>query len=287
MRRATAGPWSRRRRAVPVRLASELKPSFFFRIALTCAGLALPFVAAITLPTSELNAFSLPARNSATIAGLAAITSSTIFSIAPASEICVRPFAAMIASASPLLAGPHRVEHVLRDLAGDRAVARCASAGRRAAPADTGACAMSSLALLSAADSSPSIQLATSLSRRASPPASACTAVSKYSASVAARRERRGVVRACRPYSRSKRALHRLGQLRQLRAHALDPLVVDHERRQVGIGEVAVVLRVFLAAHRARLAPVRIVEARLLHDACRRPRSARSAAAPRTRSPPA
>ena len=38
------------------------------------------------------------------------------------------------------------------------------------------------------------------------------------------------------------------------------------ERRQVGIGEVAVVLRVFLAAHRARLVAVGIVEARFLHD---------------------
>ena len=34
----------------------------FRRISLTCAGLALPWVAFITCPTSELNAFSLPAR---------------------------------------------------------------------------------------------------------------------------------------------------------------------------------------------------------------------------------
>ena len=57
--------------------------SLVLRIALTCAGLALPLDAAITLPTSALNAFSLPAFTSATMTGSAAITSSTIFPIAP------------------------------------------------------------------------------------------------------------------------------------------------------------------------------------------------------------
>src|SRR5207253_7864800 len=82
--------------------------SFCLRIALTCEGLALPLVAAITLPTSALNAFSLPALYSATIGAFAAITSSTILPIAPASEICFRPRATMIASASP----PHSPAHI-------------------------------------------------------------------------------------------------------------------------------------------------------------------------------
>src|SRR5262249_40791567 len=75
--------------------------SLSFRIALTCAGLALPLVAAITFPTSALKAFSLPPRSAATVGALAGSPSSTIFSIAPASEICLSPRAPMIASASP------------------------------------------------------------------------------------------------------------------------------------------------------------------------------------------
>lgn len=59
--------------------------------------------------------------------------------------------------------------------------------------------------------------------------------------------------------------LDRGGQFGHLALHALDPGRVDHERHQIGVGEVAVILRIFLAAHRARLALVRIVEARFLH----------------------
>ena len=55
-------------------------------------------------------------------------------------------------------------------------------------------------------------------------------------------------------------------QLRQRRAHRFDHRLVDHQRQQVRVGEVAVVVRLFLGAHRARLAAVRVVEARLLHD---------------------
>ena len=55
-------------------------------------------------------------------------------------------------------------------------------------------------------------------------------------------------------------------ELGQCGSHLLDPGFVDRQRRQIGIGEIAVVLRVFLAAHRARLVPVGIVESRLLRD---------------------
>src|ERR1700738_660051 len=79
----------------------DLSPSVFLRRAVTCAGLALPLLAAMTLPTSELKAFPLPARYSATIAGFAARTLSTIFSIVDWSEICVNPRAAITVSASP------------------------------------------------------------------------------------------------------------------------------------------------------------------------------------------
>ena len=73
--------------------------------------------------------------------------------------------------------------------------------------------------------------------------------------------------RTARCRAATTRRSHRfLRQLRHRFADPLDPLVVDDERRQVRIGKIAVVLRVFLAAHRARLATVGIVEARLLHD---------------------
>ena len=77
----------------------------------------------------------------------------------------------------------------------------------------------------------------------------------------------------------------RLRQLRHRRAHALDPRLVDHQRQQVRIGKVAVVLRVFLGAHRARLVACRDRRGASPARPCRRPRSARSGAAPRTRSP--
>ncbi len=49
---------------------------------------------------------------------------------------------------------------------------------------------------------------------------------------------------------------HRLRQLGHLAFHPLHPLGRDHQRRQVGVGEVAVVVRVFLGAHGTRLAGV-------------------------------
>ena len=55
-------------------------------------------------------------------------------------------------------------------------------------------------------------------------------------------------------------------QLRQRRPDRLDHRVVDHERQQVRIREIAVVVRLFLRAHRARLAAIRVVQARFLHD---------------------
>ena len=59
---------------------------------------------------------------------------------------------------------------------------------------------------------------------------------------------------------------HRGRQFRHAGFHAVDPLLRDRERRQVGVGEVAVVLRVFLAAHLARFLAVRVPQARGLHD---------------------
>ena len=58
-RRDPAVSWKRRESAQTGR---RWPSSLLLRISLTCAGFALPFVAFITWPTSELKAFSLPAR---------------------------------------------------------------------------------------------------------------------------------------------------------------------------------------------------------------------------------
>ena len=48
--------------------------------------------------------------------------------------------------------------------------------------------------------------------------------------------------------------------------HGVDPLLRDQERRQVGLGEIAIVVRLLLRAHRARLALLVVEQPRLLRD---------------------
>ena len=57
-----------------------------------------------------------------------------------------------------------------------------------------------------------------------------------------------------------------VGQLGQARAAFLEERVVELERQQVGIGEVAIIVRVFLRAQRARHALVGIEQPRFLGD---------------------
>ena len=59
---------------------------------------------------------------------------------------------------------------------------------------------------------------------------------------------------------------HCAWQLGQLGANPLDPGAVDHQRRQVRVGKVAVVRGVFLAAHGSRLAGIRVEQHRGLLD---------------------
>ncbi len=81
----------------------------------------------------------------------------------------------------------------------------------------------------------------------------------------AARRQHAGVVLGEAVIAHEPRRLF-VRQLGHRGPHLLDRRFVDHERQQVGVREVAVVVRLFLRAHRARLALVGIVQARFLLD---------------------
>jgi hypothetical protein len=98
-------------------------------------------------------------------------------------------------------------------------------------------------------ETSPISQLAASLGCRRRRARLRSSARRPGSASSSPRRRRAGRRRAgsARPSPRAARAS---------RAARVPPTRRDHQRRQVGVGEVAVVVRVFLAAHRARLAGV-------------------------------
>ncbi len=56
-----------------------------------------------------------------------------------------------------------------------------------------------------------------------------------------------------------------VGQLGQRRAHGLDIVFADLHRQQVGVGEVAVVVGLFLASHRPGFVLRSVVEARFLN----------------------
>ena len=58
-----------------------------------------------------------------------------------------------------------------------------------------------------------------------------------------------------------------VGKLRQAGPHRLDPLRRDRERRQVGLGEVPVVVRLFLAAHDGGAPGGDVAQPRLADDA--------------------
>ena len=60
--------------------------------------------------------------------------------------------------------------------------------------------------------------------------------------------------------------LLRVRKLGQARADFLDPALVENERQEIGVGEIAVIVRLFLAAHRPGDAARGIEEPRLLFD---------------------
>src|SRR5687768_5851633 len=73
--------------------------SFARSRSLTICGLALPAIAFITWPTKKPNNASLPALYCSTLSALPASTSSTAASIAPLSEVCLRPRASTMSPA--------------------------------------------------------------------------------------------------------------------------------------------------------------------------------------------
>ena len=80
---------------------------------------------------------------------------------------------------------------------------------------------------------------------------------------------RRPARRHRRPTGRNramKRAFLASGSSGSVGLQLVDPGRVEHQRQQIGIGEIAVVVRVFLAAHRPRHAAAGIEQPRLLLD---------------------
>src|SRR5690606_33194945 len=141
-------------------------PSFYCSLArsssLTCCGLALPLLAFITWPTRALNALSLPALNWVTLSGLAAITSSMIFSSAPVSFICRRPLASMMASTS-WPSPDHSASNTWRAALFETVPSAMRASSAASVSAFTGASAISRSSLLRRRETSPMIQLLASL----------------------------------------------------------------------------------------------------------------------------
>ena len=94
-------------------------PSLALTSSLTACGLALPPVAFITWPTNQPAMVGL-ARACSALSGLAAITSSTAFSMAPVSVTCFMPRLSTNGARVAALV-PDDLEQVLGDLAGDGA----------------------------------------------------------------------------------------------------------------------------------------------------------------------
>ncbi|MDT4870581.1 hypothetical protein FQZ97_1056660 [compost metagenome] len=115
----------------------------------------------MTCPTRALNAFSLPARNWATLSALAAITSSMIFSSAPVSFICLRPLVSMTASTS-LPSPVHKASKTCLAALLEIVPSAMRAISAASCAALTGTLAMSPSSAFSRRDTSPMIQLLTS-----------------------------------------------------------------------------------------------------------------------------
>src|SRR5919108_4611835 len=82
---------------------------------------------------------------------------------------------------------------------------------------------------------------------------------------LAACSEYRGIVARQTEFG-DKPTLFCLGQFREGLLYLLDERLAQFQRQQIGIWEIAVIVRLFFAAHRARLVVVSVIKPGLLHD---------------------
>ena len=247
---------------------------------------ARPLVSLITAPTIAPIAFWLPARTCSAASGSASIAASTIASSSPRPRSAPRPSRSTISAGSPPSATSRRAPACRR-----RARSASPRPCRPAPPAPRASTFDSagrprSPASRSAAASSPVTQLATTcgssaVGRRAS-------AALEVGAELGVEGElARGLLGAARARSRSARAA-RPGSSGSASRAAREHLLGRRQRHQVGLGEVAVVVRVLLRAQRGEDAVARVEVERLLLDLLAAPRAARawrssSASIPRSR----
>ena len=77
-----------------------------------------------------------------------------------------------------------------------------------------------------------------------------------------------------------------VGKLRQVGPARRDERIVEFKRQEVGVGKIAIVVRILLRTERPRLHAVGIEQPCFLTDRATSPRESRPGAPPRTRSPP-
>ena len=165
-----------------------------------------------------------------------------------------------------------------------RSTARRTPAARRCSRSCRRRCGRSARPARGASPGSPSMPRASAFRRRETSPISQLATSFgwplAFARGLVVARERLGSASSARRRTPAGRS--RAGSARPSRAAARASRRArarstrrDHQRRQVGVGEVAVVVRVFLAAHRARLAAVGVEQHGGLLRSCR-PSSIRS-----------
>ena len=174
-----------------------------------------------------------------------------------ASLICFRPFFSMMSSGEP--SPVHIASKTSLAILPDSVPSATLASSFRNDSGETLLFEISKSSSFSRALSGPAIQFANPAKTVA--PANVA---SGYSAS-----SRLEVKTTCLIWRKSSLDVRSFASLQEVRHFGLDPLDLvlgNHQRQQVGIREIAVVLRVFLGAHGARLVLVGIVQARFLHD---------------------
>jgi hypothetical protein len=217
---------------------------------LIICGLALPCIAFIVWPTKKPNSASLPPLYCSTLSALSA----SMVSIAAFDRAGIAFLLQALAlddDCCTVAGFKHLFQHLLGDGARDRALATRASSSAPAAGL-MGEVSRLLPSLFSAPNSSEISQLAACFATSASG-LFALAAVSASSSS-----NQRAVSTSavstprCKPKGPARFIALALGvgQFGQAGAAFFEERIVQFQRQQVGIGEIAVIVRVFLAAHR-------------------------------------